>query len=295
MKWQRGRKSALLIDRTGAGGGSSARPPFRMPGGRRGAGGMSVGGVIVLLLLYGAVQLLGGGGGGVSTSTPGGGVGTGGLERTDPEMKEFLAFLIEDTNEVWAKQLAGMRGVSFRPAPMVIFEGRTSTGCGVVSAGQGPLYCPADEAMYVPPSFYRELRERLGAPGDFAQAIVIAHEMGHHVQWRTGITRDAHARGLKSSSAKRDQSIRQELQADCFAGMWAQSTSQRDLLETGDVEEALRAASAIGDDALQKGAGRSVDERQFTHGSSAQRVRWFQKGMTANRFEDCDTFAAGSL
>ncbi len=294
MKWQRGRKSALLIDRTAGGGGPSQRPPFRMGGGRRAAGGMSVGGVIVLLLLYGAVQLLGGGGTSTSTSGGGGGV-AGGLERTDPEMKEFLAFLIEDTNEVWAKQLAGTRGVSFRPAPMVIFEGTTSTGCGALSARQGPVYCPADEAMYVPPSFYRELRERLGAPGDFAQAIVIAHEMGHHVQWRTGITRDAHARGLKSSSAKRDQSIRQELQADCFAGLWARSTAQRDLLEAGDVEEALRAASAIGDDSLQKGAGRSVDERQFTHGSSAQRVRWFQKGMAASRLEDCDTFAARSL
>lgn len=292
MKWTRGRKSTLLIDRTAGGGGPSRRPPFRMGGGRRAAGGLSVGGLVMLLLLYGVVQLLDGGSNGSGGTA---GTSAGGLERTDPEMKEFLAFLIEDTNEVWTKNLAGRKGVNFRPAPMVIFEGTTSTGCGPLSARQGPVYCPRDEAMYVPPSFYRLLRERLGAPGDFAQAIVIAHEMGHHVQWKTGITRDAHARGLKSPSSKRDQSIRQELQADCFAGMWAKSTSERKLLEDGDVEEALRAAEAIGDDALQKGAGRAVDETKFSHGSSAQRVRWFQKGMAAARFEDCDTFAAQAL
>jgi predicted metalloprotease len=158
----------------------------------------------------------------------------------------------------------------------------------------GPFYCPADQKAYIDLGFYRELKARFGAPGDFAQAYVLAHEIGHHVQTVLGIERRVRQQQRARPGEENALSVRMELQADCFAGVWAHSTAKRDLLESGDVEEALMAASAIGDDRLQKSATGKVNPETWTHGSSAQRVAWFKRGMKGGRIEDCDTFAAGA-
>jgi predicted metalloprotease len=212
------------------------------------------------------------------------------LERD--ELTDFLTFLINDVNEVWDTKFEEELSKSFRPATLVIFEGTTDTRCGPRKARSGPAYCPADKKMYVPPSFFWELKEDLGAAGDFAQAIVLAHELGHHVQSAMGISRGMYKEAKSASKSKaRDLKIRHELQADCFAGLWAQTAKERDLLEQGDLEEALTAAAAIGDDSLQKMAGRRVDESKWSHGSAAQRKKWFKKGFSTGDYKKCDTFA----
>jgi predicted metalloprotease len=185
-------------------------------------------------------------------------------------------------------QVFARAGRRYEPAKLVLFTGATQSGCGFGDAEVGPFYCPRDRRVYIDLGFFRELDRRFGAPGDFARAYVIAHEIGHHVQTLLGI--DAAAQRLIPGGADQNRvSVRQELQADCFAGVWARETQRRDILERGDIEEGLRAAAAIGDDTLQRLAGGRVSPESFTHGSSEQRVTWFKRGVEAGSMDACDT------
>lgn len=284
MRWDRDHQSEHVEDRRGQGGGGSGGAGlfglvfllFRQFG---------VKGVIVGLLVVGGLALFGGRGVlGLSGSAP----TPAGTAVTNDAGKAFVSFVLDDTQKTWT-QLYRERGKTYQPARLVLFSGRTESGCGAGNAATGPFYCPRDQRVYIDLEFYAALKDKLGAPGDFAQAYVIAHEIGHHItnlENNLGKGRDEGAAG---------GSVRVELQADCYAGVWAHSAKARDLLEMGDFEEAMRAAEAIGDDTLQKSGGGVVRPETFTHGSSAQRMRWFQKGFVAGKPEACATFEATEL
>jgi hypothetical protein len=209
----------------------------------------------------------------------------------EEELKHVAVGAFNDAQRTWSTLLPGS-GPSYRPAHLVLFWDATRSGCGAAGAELGPFYCPADERVYIDLGFYRELARRFGAPGDFAQAYVIAHEVGHHVQKLLRIEAQVR-RGQQQRPRDRNRlSVLMELQADCFAGVWGHSAQKRDLLEPGDVDEGLRAAAAVGDDRLQKAATGHVSPESFTHGSAAQRSRWFRRGMDSGRVEACNTFAA---
>jgi hypothetical protein len=207
----------------------------------------------------------------------------------DRELKDFVKFAMKDIQHVFETRFQA-QGKPYRHAKLVLFTSAIDTGCGRSSSAIGPFYCPADEQAYIDLSFYRELRQRFGAPGNFAQAYVLAHEMGHHLQKLLGV--EQRAQQLGRGHNRNDSSVRTELQADCFAGVWGHDAKGEGLLEAGDIEGAITAATAIGDDRLQKQAGREINPETFTHGTSAQRVRWFRTGFDTGRFEACDTFAA---
>lgn len=210
------------------------------------------------------------------------------LAPTDKDA-HFVAFVLDDVQASWQSAFAA-RGKPYIHAKLVLFRNATPTGCGTGESATGPFYCPEDERVYIDLSFNRELEDRLGARGDFAKAYVIAHEIGHHVQHLLGIdARAGHAAGASGGS------VRLELQADCYAGIWAHGTAQRDILQQGDIESALGAAKAIGDDTLQKESTGRVRPESFTHGTSEQRVRWFKKGYDEGKLEACDTFASSTL
>ncbi|HEY0143905.1 MAG TPA: neutral zinc metallopeptidase [Thermoanaerobaculia bacterium] len=288
MRWTPGGSSADIEDRRGGGGGFGGfgRGP------QIGCGGAVI--LLVLSLLTGQnfFSLFDGSGGGAVQQAPASGQpGAPAVQETPEEAKarEFVTFVLNDSQDTWTKILEG-EGVPYRRAKLVLFRDRVQSGCGGASAQSGPFYCPADERVYIDLSFYDELQKRFGAPGDFAQAYVIAHEVGHHVQHVLGIAprvREAQERDPRNAN---EYSIRLELQADCFAGLWGNSTQQRNILEGGDVEEGLNAAAAIGDDRIQREAGRRVSPESFTHGTSAQRVEWFRRGLQGGRVADCDTF-----
>ena len=211
------------------------------------------------------------------------------------EMGQFVARVLGSTEDVW-QEIFRNAGRDYPEPRLVLFEGGTRTACGMGQAAMGPFYCPLDQSVYIDLSFYRDLRSRFRAPGDFAQAYVIAHEVGHHVQKTLGVMDKLEQLRGRSTKAEYNQaSVRVELQADCFAGVWAHHAGQKNLLESGDVEEGLNAAAAIGDDRMQKQATGRVVPEAFTHGSSAQRVRWFKRGMETGRMQDCDTFSARTL
>jgi len=277
MKWVRGYRSDNVEDRRGQ------RGPIRY-GGRLGLGG-----VAILLCLVGAkylfgVDVLSGGQG------SGAGGGAGAPVADDPELVSFVSYVLDDAQATWEKLFAA-RGERYQAATLVLFTDATDTACGYGEAAVGPFYCPPDRKVYIDLGFYRDLRERFGAPGDFAQAYVIAHELGHHVQTLSGTNEEVRRAQRGDPGRKNELSVRLELQADCYAGIWAHSTAKRDLLEKGDIEEGLTAAAAIGDDRLQKMARGRVSPETFTHGTSAQRVRWFRRGFDSGTFEACDTFA----
>jgi predicted metalloprotease len=207
---------------------------------------------------------------------------------------DFVSFALDDAQAVWAQKLAA-QGDGYRDAKLVLFTDAVDSGCGYARSAMGPFYCPADEKVYIDLGFYRALKQRFGAPGDFAQVYVLAHEIGHHVQTVLGYSQRMRVQQKKQPSKKNELSVRLELQADCFAGIWAHDTAQRKLLEAGDIAEALRAAEAIGDDRLQKDAGGRVNPETWTHGSSAQRQKWFSIGFDTGKVEACDTFAASSI
>jgi predicted metalloprotease len=277
MKFVRGYRSSNVEDRRGQSG------PMRY-GGRLGLGGVVI--VLVLLgarYLFGVDVLSGSGQGGA----PAGG---GAPVADDPELVSFVSYVLDDAQATWDKLFAG-KGRRYQAATLVLFTDATDTACGYGDAAIGPFYCPPDRKVYIDLGFYRDLRERFGAPGDFAQAYVIAHEIGHHVQTLLGTSDEMRRAQQREPGRKNELSVRLELQADCYAGVWAHATARRDLLEKGDVEEGLTAASAIGDDRLQKMARGRVSPESFTHGSSAQRVRWFKRGFEAGTLEACDTFS----
>jgi len=214
----------------------------------------------------------------------------------DDRMARFVSTVLADTEDVW-KDVFAKGGGTYQEPRLVLFRGATQTACGQGQAAMGPFYCPGDQKVYIDLGFYETLKNRLGAPGDFAQAYVIAHEVGHHVQNLLGISgKMEQMRGRVSKVDYNVLSVRLELQADCFAGVWAHNAQNtRQILEQGDVEEAMNAAARIGDDALQRGNGGAVVPESFTHGSSAQRQRWFNTGLKTGRVKACDTFSAGNL
>jgi predicted metalloprotease len=280
MRWRRGGVSRDVEDRRGSG--LRAGVPL-------GIGGTVV--VAVLSLVFGTdlFALLGTGeqayvdeGGGPVASTP-----------EEDERVEFVSFVLDDLQEVWTRELEGS-GRAYERARLVLFRDAVRSACGVGESATGPFYCPADGKVYLDLGFFDELARRFGAPGEFAQAYVVAHEIGHHVQNLLGVAGEVRERQAARPAERNALSVRLELMADCLAGVWAHSTSERALLEEGDVESALGAAAAIGDDRLQRmGRGRVAPET-FTHGTSEQRVAWFRRGMERGEPGDCDTFAAAA-
>ena len=214
----------------------------------------------------------------------------------EAKLREMTAVVLADTEDTW-NAILPQYGVQYVEPKLVLFGGAVQSACGMAESAMGPFYCPLDQKVYIDMSFYDDLSSRFGAPGDFAQAYVVAHEVGHHVQNLMGIAKQVHEAQQRVGKVEANAfSVRMELQADCFAGVWAKNAAQsRQLLEAGDVEEGLRAASAIGDDRLQKQAQGYVVPDAFTHGSSEQRVRWFRRGLEAGTPEACDTFAAREL
>ncbi len=211
------------------------------------------------------------------------------------QMGQFVAKVLGSTESVWGKVFP-QSGNTYRPPTLVLYDGQVRSACGMGQAAMGPFYCPGDEKLYIDLAFFRDLQTRFGAPGDFAQAYVIAHEVGHHVQNLTGTMRKAEAaRGRSPGAQDNRASVRMELQADCYAGVWGHHAGTMNQLDAGDIAEALNAASAIGDDRLQKQTQGRVAPDSFTHGSSEQRVRWFKRGMDSGQPKDCDTFSAASL
>ncbi|HUP62234.1 MAG TPA: neutral zinc metallopeptidase [Thermoanaerobaculia bacterium] len=272
MRWTPGGISTDIVDRRGGGGGFGfGRGPT-----------IGCGGAILLLVL----SLLTGrnffalfdGSGGVQQAPVD---STAPVQQTPEEAKmvEFVSFVLDDAQNTWTR-IFEEQGSQYRRAKLVLFRDLTQTQCGRGQAASGPFYCPPDERVYIDLSFFDELDRRFGAPGDFAQAYVLAHEIGHHVQNITGVSRPR----------SNEDSVRLELQADCYAGVWGHSTAQRNILEPGEVSEGLAAAAAVGDDRLQKMSGRGVNPESFTHGSSEQRQEWFERGFRSGRIADCDTF-----
>ena len=286
MKWQGGRRSENVEDRRGA----------RMPPKAAGIGGIGLVIVVVMALmgkdprmLLGLIEQTGLNGSGGALEQTSGPVQETAAER---ELSEMVAVVLADTEDVWGKIFAA-QGKRYEEPKLVLFRDAVQSACGAADAAMGPFYCPGDHKAYIDLSFYDDLRKRHGAPGDFAQAYVLAHEIGHHVQNLLGFSDRVHqARGRVSQEEYNRLSVRLELQADFFAGLWAHHAhKQRGILEEGDVEEALRAASAIGDDRLQREATGRVVPDSFTHGTSTQRVRWFKKGLQTGDFKQGDTFA----
>jgi uncharacterized protein len=280
MRWTPGGRSGNLEDRRGGGG-------FGFGGGggmRLGLGGVIVLFVLSLIFKQDFFSLLDGGGqgGGTYQAQP----------VNDPQeepMVQFVSFVLDDAQNTW-KRIFADRGAQYQDARLVLFRQGVDSGCGVAGSAVGPFYCPQDQKVYIDLSFYQELKQRFGAPGDFAQAYVLAHEIGHHVQHLMGTDERVRQAQGTNPGAKNEYSVRMELQADCYAGVWAHSTHQRNILEADDVDEALNAAASIGDDRLQRMSGRQVSPESFTHGTSAQRKQWFQRGFETGDVSACDTF-----
>jgi uncharacterized protein len=290
MKWQRGYRSSDVVDRRGGGMGlrSGLLGPFVAIGSRFG-----IVGILAAVGLYFAGRAF------LGSDSPMSATGSGAEQRPavaakEDELTSFVSFVFDDAQRVWTEKL-GDQGRRYDRAKLVLFNDETSSACGHGTAAVGPFYCPADQRVYIDLGFYRELERRFGAPGDFAQAYVIAHEVGHHVQTLLGTrARGAEAAGARGGS-RSAESVKFELQADCLAGIWANSTQRRDLLDHGDIEEALGAAAAIGDDRLQRRGAGAVNPETFTHGSSEQRARWFRRGYSSGNISACDTFAGVPL
>ena len=290
MKWEGQRESENVEDHRGSGGGGG------LPIGGRGLG---VGGIVIALLVSWAF--------GINPMTVLGLMDGGGLpaptEQRQPAGAKlqdadgrFAAVVLADTEDVWTAYFARAQKPYEAPR-LVLYSGREATACGTGEAAMGPFYCPGDRKVYLDLSFNETLRQRLGAPGDFAQAYVIAHEVGHHIQNLLGTSAKMEAaRGRVSEREYKALSVRLELQADCLAGVWAHHSQRgKDWIERGDIEEGLNAASQIGDDTLQRQAGRAVVPESFTHGTSAQRVAWFKRGLESGEMKSCDSFRAASL
>ena len=292
MKWEGNRESANVEDRRSGGGGAGL-------GGLLGGRGIGIGTIVVALVggwIFGInpLTILGA----LSGGAPPAQVQQGPAQRppADDRMATFVSTVLADTEDVW-KDVFSRSGSTYQEPRLVLFRGATATACGQGQSAMGPFYCPADQKVYIDLGFYETLQKKLGAPGDFAQAYVIAHEVGHHVQNLLGISgKLEQMRGRASKVEYNALSVRLELQADCFAGVGANHAQRaRNILEQGDVEEAMNAAAKIGDDALQGGRNGAVVPESFTHGSSAQRVRWFNTGLQQGSVKACDTFSARNL
>jgi len=257
---------------------------------------LGIGGALILLVLslvfkQNFFALLGGGGGG-SPNAPVARQPNPARDQQEQPLVQFVSFVLDDTQKTWEQILPQQAGRPYRHAKLVLFRNYTQSGCGGAQSATGPFYCPADEKVYIDLGFYDELKQRFGAPGEFAQAYVLAHEIGHHIQKVVGT--EARVRQMNQGNRRTDNalSVKVELQADCYAGVWAHSTQQRNLLEQGDIQSALGAAAAVGDDRLQKMSTGHVAPDSFTHGSSAQRMHWFQQGFDSGSITACNTFAS---
>jgi uncharacterized protein len=280
MRWQRGHRSPNVEDRRGF--------PIRRGVGI-GAGGLIL--LVVLGVLTGQNPL------DILSQLP---AGTEQIEPSAPltpeqqaaedEAVQFVSFVLDDAQDTW-RQILPAQGATYRDARLVLFRDAVESACGLGQAAMGPFYCAGDERVYIDLGFYQDLRERFGAPGDFAQAYVIAHEIGHHVQNLLGIEQRFREAQQRSPGDQNELSVRFELQADCLAGIWGHSTAKRDILHQGDVEEGLNAAAAIGDDRIQRMSNGRVSPESFTHGSSEQRVGWFRRGLERGDVAACDTFS----
>jgi predicted metalloprotease len=288
MKWTPGGTSQDIEDRRDQGGGGGG---FQFGGMHLGIGGALILLVLSIVFKQNFFALLGGGGGpsGPAMSQP-----DPARDQQEQPMVQFISFVLDDTQKTWDQVLPQQAGKPYRHAKLVLFRNYTqSGGCGGAESATGPFYCPGDEKVYIDLGFYDELSQRFGAPGQFAQAYVLAHEIGHHVQKIVGV--ENMVRRLQSGNPRmqNELSVKMELQADCLAGIWAHSTQQRNLLEQGDVQSALGAAAAVGDDRLQKMSTGHVSPDSFTHGSSTQRMQWFQKGFDSGSIASCNTFESG--
>ena len=284
MRWERGRRSDNIEDRRG----------MRVSG--RGLAGGGIGAIILALV---AMYF------GVDPSVVLNQAGSlAPAEQTQPatfspeeeRLKDFMSVVLADTEDVWSALFQGS-GRQYEQPKLVLFSGAVQSACGFAQAAMGPFYCPADRKLYLDMSFFNDLAQRHDAPGDFAQAYVVAHEVGHHVQTLLGVSEQVHAARSRAGEAEGNAlQVRMELQADCFAGVWAHHAQKaRQVLEPGDIEEGLAAAAGVGDDRLQQQARGYVVPESFTHGSSEQRMRWFQRGMQTGDATQCDTFKAGRL
>ncbi|HLJ22906.1 MAG TPA: neutral zinc metallopeptidase [Candidatus Acidoferrales bacterium] len=285
MKWTPGGESNDIEDRrdeSGGGGGG-----FQIGGIHIGIGGAIVLAILSFVFKTNLFSLIGVGTGDSSTA----------VSQPDPAkdaaekpLVQFVSFVLDDTQNTWTQILPQQAHTDYRHAKLVLFRDATQSGCGGAESATGPFYCPDDEKVYIDLGFFDELNRRFGAPGQFAQAYVIAHELGHHIQKLTGIESKVRQQQESNSREVNPLSVKLELQADCFAGVWAHSTQQRGLLEKGDVESALGAASAVGDDHLQKMATGHVSPESFTHGTSQQRMQWFNAGLDNGTISACNTF-----
>jgi uncharacterized protein len=327
MRLDNEKPSDNVDDRRGQGGGGGFRFPgggggrvnFPVGGGR--GGGFSISTIVMLAIAYFALKFIFGvdlldmmNGGGMQapsgqqteyqlpqgqtdvteSQVPGSGTGTANVD--SDAGRDFVARVLGSTERTWDGIFQKM-GKTYQKPQLVMFSGFVQSACGAAQSAMGPFYCPRDNKIYIDLSFYQDMKNKLGAPGDFAQAYVIAHEVGHHIQNQFGIAEKVQAARMRSSEEEGNLlQVRMELQADCFSGIWAQEANARaNILEEGDIEEGLNAAAAIGDDRLQKRSQGYVVPESFTHGSSAQRVSWFKRGMSAKSLQDCDTFATDQL
>jgi len=301
MRWGDFRRSENVEDRTeGMPEGSGGGMPF---------GGLHIGGgALIILVIVGMLfginplDMLGllSGGGGESvqhappTSPPGYGPQSGAASSAPEVNKDFSRAVLGDTEDVWGAIFKAM-GTRYAPPTLVLYRGATRSACGRANAAVGPFYCPADRDLYLDTSFFAELHSRFGAPGEFAQAYVIAHEVGHHVQNLLGTMDKVQARMQRGDEGSANAlSVRLELQADCYAGVWGYYAQKRNLMDANDVESGLRAAAAVGDDAIQKRTQGYVVPDSFTHGTAAQRTHWFRAGLDSGDLRDCDTFRSGT-
>jgi predicted metalloprotease len=286
VKWQRGTQNADVVD---------------VRGRKAPAGKIAAGGVGVTILVVVVAQLLGVDISGLFSGGSGGGSPQAQSTNPEPppsgadpdaELVDFIRFVMKDIQDSFEIEFKAA-GKQYQRAKLLVFRDVIDTACGRSSSAIGPFYCPADSQAYIDLSFFRDLKSRFGAPGDFAQAYVLAHEIGHHIQNLNGIEKQMGR--FRNEKARNAASVKQELQADCYAGVWGHHAQGKKLLEIGDLEEALKAAEAIGDDRLQKQAGVDVDPETFTHGSSEQRMKWFRRGFDTGKLEACDTFSASEL
>ncbi len=285
MRWQSGQRSDDIEDRRGFGGGGGGGGN----GPRLGLGGLLV--LVALSFVFGRdlvtpvveTQMSSGQYDEAQPGAP---------RQVDPgqdKLVDFVSFVLNDVQDFWTAELP-RQGQHYEKAKLVLFTDTTRSGCGFAETAMGPFYCPMDHKVYIDLGFYNELRSRFGAPGDFAQAYVLAHEVGHHVQNLLGIASKVRDQQQQHPESANELSVRLELQADCFAGVWGHSTQSRNILEAGDVEEGLGAAAAVGDDRIQKASTGRVNPETWTHGSAKQRVTWFKRGFDNGRVADCNTF-----
>jgi len=281
MRWNPGGRSDDLEDRRDEGGGG-----FNLGGRHIGIGGVLI--LLVLSLIFKRDFLSLVGGTGVGSPGPARQADTARDQREEP-LVQFVSFVLDDAQKTWT-QLLSQQGVPYRHAKLVLFRDSIDSACGMAESATGPFYCPEDEKVYIDLGFYDELSQRFGAPGEFAEAYVLAHEIGHHVQKLTGVEEKVRLAQRQNPQAANRLSVLLELQADCLAGVWGSSTRQRNLLEAGEVQEGLNAAAAVGDDRLQRMATGHVNPESFTHGSSQQRTEWFQRGFNGGDLRSCNTF-----